>query len=213
MERHEAKMKRNRIGMGKLAAIFAMAMLTAGAAGADAPDPAAQQVQGFYDVLLDAMKHAKELGVKGRGEKLKPAIEKSFDLAGMIRAAVGSKWASLKPEEQQGLLRAFERKTVAEYASNFDGFDGEKFIVEPKVAVRGADKVVQSKLVTASQTVTFGYRMRQTDGAWKVLDIYLNGVISQLAMQRSDFAATLQSGGAAALEKMLNAKADKLMGG
>lgn len=195
----------------KIAAVSLITLFAATPARAEAPDPAAAQVQGFYDVLLDSMKHAKELGVKGRYDKLKPAITKAFDLQGMMRAAVGAKWASFTPAEQSALTAAFERKTVAEYASNFDGFSGEKFIVEPTATPRGADKIVQSKLIAGKQTIPFGYRMRQSAGSWKVLDIYLNGVISQLATQRSDFAATVASGGAQALTKQLNTNADKLL--
>ena len=106
-------MKANWIRACTLAAVLTISAAFAGAAKADAPDPAVQSVQSFYDVLLDTMKHAKELGIKGRCEKLKPAIEKSFDLQGMIRAAVGLKWNTLSAEEQHALLTAFERKTVA----------------------------------------------------------------------------------------------------
>jgi phospholipid transport system substrate-binding protein len=73
--------------------------------------------------------------------------------------------------------------------------------------------VVQSKLITKSQTVPFNYRMRQTSGSWKIIDIYLNGYVSQVATQRSDFGATLSAGGAKGLEKEINALSDKLMSG
>jgi phospholipid transport system substrate-binding protein len=195
----------------RAAAAMVLTALFVAPAFADAPDPAVAPVRGFYDVLLDSMKHAKELGVQGRYDKLKPAIEKTFDLAGMVRAAVGLKWASFTPDEQRALIAAFERKTVAEYASNFDGYSGEKFIVEPAVTARGADKVVLSKLIAGNQTIPFNYRMRLSGGSWKILDIYLNGFVSQLATQRSDFAATILTGGAEALTKQLNAKADKLL--
>jgi phospholipid transport system substrate-binding protein len=44
-----------------------------------------------------------------------------------------------------------------------------------------------------------------------VIDIYLNGYVSQIAKQRSDFSATVKSGGAAALEKKINSLADGLI--
>ena len=37
-------------------------------------DPAVQTVQSFYDTLTDTMKHGKALGLKGRYEKLRPAV-------------------------------------------------------------------------------------------------------------------------------------------
>jgi phospholipid transport system substrate-binding protein len=194
-----------------LAAMFLLSAFLAPAAKAEAPDPAVQQVQTFYNVLLDSMKHAKELGIKGRYDKLKPVIGQTFDLPDMVQLAVGPSWATMPTADQQALLVAFERMTVANYASNFNGYDGEKFVVDPVTTARGTDRVVQSKLITKDQTVPFGYRMRQTGGAWKILDIYLNGTISQLATQRSDFGSTLTASGAKGLEKKINALTDKLM--
>jgi phospholipid transport system substrate-binding protein len=195
-----------------LAAMFLLtAPLFVPAAKAEAPDPAVQQIQTFYDVLLDSMKHAKELGKKGRYDKLKPAIDQTFDLPDMTRLAVGPSWATMPAAEQQALLVAFERMTVANYASNFDGYDGEKFVVDPVTTVRGTDRVVQSKLITKSQTVPFNYRLRQTGGSWKILDIYLNGTISQVATQRSDFGTTLAAEGPSGLVKKINALTDKLL--
>lgn len=159
----------NRLRGLSLAAMFLLTAFFAPATKAAAPDPAVQQVQTLYDALLDSMKHAKELGLKGRYEKLKPAIEQTFDFPDMVRYVVGPSWTTMPSADQQALLVAFERLTIANYASNFDGYDGEKFVVDPAVTVRGTDRVVQSKLVTKSQTVPFNYRMRQTGGSWKIL--------------------------------------------
>lgn len=197
-----------------VAAILLGGAMTASAATAQASDPAVQQVQTFYDALLDSMKHAKELGTQGRYNKLKPVIEQTFDLADMASISIGpDKWAALSAADQHTLLQAFERMTVASYAKNFDGFSGEKFIVDPASTTRGSDRIVQSKLVTGSQTVPFGYRMRQSGGTWKILDIYLNGNMSQLAIQRSEYGATFSAGGAAVLAKKLEEKSAQLLGG
>lgn len=191
---------------------IALTILLAGALPAAADtDPAVQTVQGFYDALLDTMKHGKELGLNGRYEKLKPAVEQAYDLADMTKIVVGASWSTLSASDQQALIAAFQRMTIANYASNFDSYSGEKFVVEPATQARGADKIVLSKLLTGSQTVAFNYRLRQTGGGWKILDVYLNGSISELATRRSDFGATLSSGGAAALIKKIDALADSLM--
>ncbi len=174
-------------------------------------DPAVAQVQGFYDTLVDSMKQGKQLGVQGRYNKLKPAVEQAYNLPLMTSLVVGPGWASISPSDQQALVAAFERMTIANYAKNFDSFGGEKFVVDPAAQVHGTDKVVMSKLVTGGQTIPFNYRMRQADGSWKIIDVYLNGTISQLATKRSDYASTLSAGGAPALAKKLNAMADALM--
>jgi len=192
-------------------AALALALVGAAPAARAQTDPAAQAVQSFYDSLLDSMKHGRELGLNGRIARLTPAVERAYDLSDMTRIIVGPTWSSLPADQQQGLIKAFERMTVVNYAKNFDSYDGEKFVVEPAAQQRGADRLVQSKLITSGQTVPFNYRMHDTGGSWKILDVYLNGSISELATRRSDFASTLSSGGAPALIKKINDLTDALI--
>ena len=177
---------------------------------AQAADPASAQVQGFYDVLLAAMKSGGT--AKSRYEKLKPAVEKAFDLPAMTATAVGPSFASLPDADKKALTDALSRMTIANYAKNFDSFGGEKFLVEPASIARGSDHFVKSSLKTSKETIAFNYRMHQTGSEWKVIDVYLAGNISQMAQKRSDFAATLASGGASALTKRINALADQMLG-
>ena len=141
---------------------------------------------------------------------LKPAVEKSFDLAGMTQVSVGPTWGSVPAAEQKALIDAFTRMTVAQYVSNFNSFGGESFTVDPAAVPRGAEKLIRSTLLTGSkEKIPFNYRMRQVNGEWRVFDIFLNGNISQMAQKRSDFASTLASGGPSGLAKRLNALADQ----
>jgi len=176
-----------------------------------ADDPGIATVQGFYDNLLDSMKGGKALGAQGRYAKLRPAVEQAFDVGTMIKFAVGPDWATASPADQKALTEAFTRMTTAQYAGNFDSFSGEKFVVDPAVQVRGTDHYVSSKLVTSNQQVVFIYRLRQFGSSWKIIDILLDGSISQLNVYRSDFAATMKSGGAAALVKKINELSDKAL--
>lgn len=171
-------------------------------------DPAAQTVQDFYDALVAQMK--KGGPARARYEMLKPAVEKAFDLPGMTAVAVGPSWASISSAEQKALTDAFTRMTVAQYVGNFHSFGGESFTVDPAAVPRGAEKLIRSQLLTgAKEKIPFNYRMRQVNGDWKVFDIFLNGNISQMAQKRSDFAATLASGGPKGLTQRINALADQ----
>jgi phospholipid transport system substrate-binding protein len=176
---------------------------------AQAADPAVTQVQGFYDVLLAAMKSGGT--AKSRYEKLKPTVEKAFDLSAMTATAVGPGFAALPEADKKALTDAFSRMTIANYANSFDSFGGEKFTVEPASIVRGSDHFVKSALKTSKETIAFNYRMHQVGSEWKVTDVYLAGNISQMAQKRSDFAATFASGGAGALTKRINALADQML--
>ncbi len=182
-------------------------------AQAQGVDPAVATVQGFYDTLLTTMKGGKALCVQGRFAKLKPAVDAAFDVGTMVRYSVGESWSTASPADQKALTDAFDRMTAAQYAGNFSGFNGETFVVDPAAQQRGTDRYVSSRLVAKDQTVTFIYRLRQSGGAWKIIDVLLEGNISQLALYRSDFAATIKSGGVPALIKKIDALSDKALKG
>jgi phospholipid transport system substrate-binding protein len=199
--------------MSLKSAVFAAALIAAAvpaAALAQASDPAAAQIDAFDNALLQVMKQGKSLGVEGRYRELQPAVESSFDLATMTRFAVGPKWTTVSPADQAALVKAFTRLSIASYAKNFDSYDGEKFVLNPTVQSRGPDKLVQTQLVSPhDKTHDFAYRMRlAADGRWKVIDVYSDS-ISSLATRRSDFASTMNAGGAPALVKKIDALADK----
>ena len=197
--------------MNRILQGFSLAILLAATAVSPASaqgDPAAATVQGFYDALTASMKAGGT--AKSRYDKLKPAVEQDFDLAGMTGLSVGPGWTGIAAADQKALTDAFGRFTIANYVRNFDSYNGEKFIVDPAVTQRGTDKYVRSTLKPGSgDVVALNYRLHQVDGGWKIVDVYLAGNISTLAQKRADFASTLASGGPQALAKQINALADK----
>jgi phospholipid transport system substrate-binding protein len=118
----------------------------------------------------------------------------------------------LSDADKKALTDAFTRMTVVNYAKNFDSYNGEKFSIEPASIVRGSDHFVKSTLKTSNDTIAFNYRMHQLGSDWKVTDVLLAGNISQMAQKRSDFAATLASGGPQGLVKKMNALTDQMLG-
>ncbi len=177
-------------------------------------DPAAKQIQDFYGALSDSMKHAKALGVSGRYEKLAPAAAAAFDFPTMTKMTVGPDWESMSQADQSALTSAFRRLTVADYARNFDGYNGEEFVVDSKVQERDGDKIVSSKMTAPGKDpIPFVYRMQKTADGWQIIDVYLNGYVSEVATRRADFASTLKSGGASALVKKLDVLTDNILKG
>ena len=128
----------------------------------------------------------------------------------MTRFAVGPGWSAMSAADQQALVRAFGRFTAATFAKNFDG--QLRFAIDPAVQTRAPDKLVTDTLTprTGSPTV-LRWRMRESGGRWKIVDVFYNGAVSQLATQRADFQSTLAAGGAAALVKKLDEKTATLL--
>jgi len=131
----------------------------------------------------------------------------------MTRVAVGPSWTNLSAADQSGLVAAFRKMTVSEYAGNFDSFAGQKFTVDPNVETRGPDRLVRTTLVQAGEApVAIAYRLRQGQGGWRIVDVFYRNAISQLATRRADFSRVMATGGAKALINHLNDLAAKAAG-
>lgn len=171
-------------------------------------DGARATVQALDEGLLRIMKAGGT--AQGRAAVIGPVLDRTFDLPLMTRLAVGPAWTTTGAADQQALVAAFRRMTTAQYARNFDSFSGESFTVDPNVQQRGTDTLVRTTLNVPKDTpVAISYRLRQSGGNWRIIDIFYKNSISQIATRRSDFAAALQKGGAKSLIAHMDAIAAK----
>jgi phospholipid transport system substrate-binding protein len=186
-------------------AVVALCALSATATPvmAQTSDPAAQVVDGLDNALIATMKTGG--GIAARARVIGPAVDHAFDLPLMARLSVGPAWTGFSPQEQAGVVAAFRAMSVAQYAANFDSYSSEKFTLVGPVEVRGTDRLVRTTL-TGPKGVNeaLNYRLRESGGQWKIIDVFYRNAISQLATRRSDFAAVLAKGGAPALISHLN---------
>lgn len=191
-----------------LAVIATIALAAPPARAAGTPE---RTIKGFYATLLDTMKHATELGQKGRYDALAPAIRASFDLAAMAQMAVGPAWTQFSPAQRQGVTAAFARYTIAAYADRFDAYVGERLeVTGDRTTPFGT--IVQSRIVRSNgEPVSIDYLMRQQGDDWRIADVYLTGTVSQVAALRSQFVSVLAQHGVEGLIATLNRKADMLV--
>jgi phospholipid transport system substrate-binding protein len=198
---------------GKIAGLCLALLLATGiSAVAAAAFPANPQdsVRSFYDTLLTTMKDGRTLGQSGRYARLAPVIGRLFDVPLMARLAVGPSWATLSPAQQQQVTEAFGHYISATYADRFDSYSGEQLQVTGEQPY-GAEVIVQTKIIESKgDSVSLNYRMRENAGSWQISDVYMDGSISQLATQRSEFHSILQREGVDGLIMALNRKVDLL---
>lgn len=196
----------------RLALAMTAATALAGAAFAQAGDPAGARIEAFDAAVIKTLQAGKAAGAQGRAKVVGPALEQAFDLPYMTRMAVGPGWAKMSAEDQTALQKAYARFAVANWAKNFDNYSGQKLELDGPVQDRGGDKLVKTRLTGGGANASLAYRLRDTGSGWKVIDVFY-GAISQIATQRSDFASTLSSGGAKALVSKLDAQTEKLLKG
>jgi phospholipid transport system substrate-binding protein len=192
------------------ASLLALALLVPALADAEPAAPAvaaapevddpAKVVGRLHEALLGVMKDAKALGYEGRYERLAPVVQRLFDLPFMAEKSVGRHWATAGEQNQKALVATFSRFTVANFAGRFDGWSGQVFRtvgVEP--STHGTVLVRTHLDVPKEEGVELNYRLRQVGGEWRIIDIYLNGTVSELALRRSEYSALIQREGFKAL--------------
>ncbi len=192
------------------AALLALLSLPATAHAAD-PEATAP-IQALNQALIKAMQSGKSTPFAQRYAAMMPVVERVFDLSAILRASVGLRWNALPPAEQQQLLDVFRKFTVSSYVANFSQFNGERIDLAPSTRTIGADQVVETRLISSSDTTPIDYVMHRSADGWRATDVLLNGSISQVAVNRSDWRALLASG-AGGLIASLRRKVTDLSGG
>ncbi len=148
------------------------------------------------DTLLSVMHEADALGSAGRYERLDPVLRDIFAFSTMARVAAGGHWQTLTSGQRRHLIDAFTRFSIATYANRFNGFSGERFEIKSEEEAARGSMIVHSTIVTgANETIPLDYLLRQSDDAWKIVDVYLEGSISELATRRSEYNAILADQG------------------
>jgi|SRR5580658_1276719 phospholipid transport system substrate-binding protein len=198
-----------RLLFGMAAAVAGMCQGYAQAVGQ--PD-ARQPVTDLYATLQTAMRA--NLSFSQRFDRLAPEIDRAFDLNAILQTSVGLRWAALDEASRGQLFTVFRAFTIASYTANFDKDSGVKFEVLPQERTAGSDIIVESTLIpVGSEPIRIDYLMRGGTEGWRIVDVLLNGSISRVAVQRSDFRSLLASGSPAPLIDSLRQKVSELSDG
>jgi phospholipid transport system substrate-binding protein len=175
---------------------------------------AVQVVQRFDDAMLDILKNSAELDYKARYERFKPSLEATFDLPFMAEKAIGSHWEKLGEDERRRWVSAFTAFMAANYASRLNKYTGQTFEIVGSETAANDTAIIQTKVIDpGNENVDLSYRMRTGDNGWRIIDIYYNGTVSELALRRADYAAVLKKDGFEALLASVNRKIADLENG
>jgi len=171
-------------------------------------------VKRFNDAMLAILKDGESLGYQGRFQRLEPVMRQTFDLDLMAEKALGPHWKDLSQADQTRWRGLFGEFTIANYAANFDRFTGQRFDIlgeEPSV---NDTKLVKTKVIApGSEDVVLTYRLQKTGGGWRIVDVYLKGTVSELALRRADYTSVFERDGFDALATVLRGKITDLAAG
>lgn len=170
-----------------------------------------QIVESLHAKLLDAMMRSDDLGYDGRYALLRPALDDYYDLDFMAEKTVGRHWRQLGEADQALWRDAFRSMMAANYADRFVGYTGQSFETHGEEPFAHQTVLVRTTLLNPEgDDVQLHYRLRQTDAGWRIVDIYLNGTVSELALRRSEYGSVLKRGGFETLLTSVVEKAQEL---
>jgi phospholipid transport system substrate-binding protein len=187
--------------------LLCLVLLVPGAVRAAEVEAARTPIEQLYAVLVECLKNADALGLEGRRAKIAPAVESAYDLPFMAEKILGRHWKTLGAPDHRRWTDTFGRLTVATYAERMTGFTGQVFEVLRVEPSQRDTAVVYTQVVTPNEEpIAINYRMRQNGTGWRIIDVYLNGTVSELALRRSEYAAVLQRDGFETLVSSIDGK-------
>lgn len=172
-----------------------------------AEDPAVEPIKRLYAKFEEALKNGAG-DLKSRLAIVGETLAATFDTSAMVRTAVGPKWKTFKPEQQDALTETFGKYFVTLYANRLSQAAGGKFEVKPQSEARGPNRVVFTRVSNkdgdesdVDYVVNAGNRVQ---------DVLLNGNVSEVASMRASFSDPLK-GGADGLLKFMRERTDGML--
>lgn len=190
--------------------LMVLVVVSAAPAASDQHSPR-PVVEAFQRTLLAVMKEADSTRFAERYAQLEPAITEAFHLPLMIRIAAGDAWESASEDQRYDLVAGFRRMSVSSVATLFRGYSGQRFeTVGVKPGQQGTTLVDTVLIDPGGKRVALTYVAKRFDGEWRLIDVVVDGGISELSVRRSEYRRILATDGVAGLIAVLNAKADEL---
>lgn len=181
-------------------------------AAAKQPDSPEGIVAEFQLRLIEVMKVSETLTVKQRFDRLAPAVDAAFHMPLMVQIAVGTHWGKTNGEERQNVTKAFRRMSLSTLATLFDGYGGELFAHQKNESGPSGTIIVATDLIkTDKSRVQIAYVMRQFKQGWRIIDVIVDGGISELMVRRSEYRLILKQNGINGLIDLLENKSDQLI--
>lgn len=177
-------------------------VLPLGARGAALPDPQGF-VRGVTDRVLEVIRtHREEFrnDLPALHRAIEVEVVPNFDIRTMSRWVLGKYWRRLGREDRARFVRNFEHLLIRTYSTALLEYRDQRIDYLPlRWDGKSPRAVVRTRIVPkAGEAIPVDYTLRWKDGAWRVVDVKIDGV-SLVANYRSTFGTEIRSRGIQAL--------------
>ena len=176
---------------------FLAAAATGGAQAGEqrSSEEAADFLRGFGDAAIAMLSNAR-LSEAERQEEFRRLIKTGFELPAISRFVLGKHWHRATEQERSEFTALFEDFVTVTYARRLSSYSGEELKIGNARQASGKGLVlVKSKILRPGQSdIQVDWRLRQSQGAWRIVDLAVEGV-SMAQTQRSEFDAVIRRSG------------------
>jgi len=153
-------------------------------------------VERLHAALLEVMKLGDRLDHPQRYARLDPVIQQVYDLPFMSAKTLGRHWRTLSETDRERWLSSFTRLTVYTYADRFDEYSGQQFEVTGVEPASHETLMVRTQIILVDEDpIELDYRLRNAEGRWRIIDVFLNGTVSELNLRRSEYSSVFKRDG------------------
>lgn len=188
---------------------LAIAIGASAAQAATDPQGAAAFVGQLAEQALALLRNT-SMTLEQREASFRNLLRQGFELDFIGRFTLGRHARSLTPDQQADFREAFGEFILKTYARRLSAYSGEVFTITGAQTAGEHDALVSSRIDRpgGAPALMADWRVRNFDGAYKVVDVVVQGV-SMALTQRQEFASVIGSSGVDGLIAQLRARADK----
>ena len=193
----------------RTAALSALLLLFA-AAG-----PQAAEASGARDVVESTVEQVlvvlriPDLTVDERRSRIEQIVYVQFDFETMSRLVLARNWKRFDPSQREAFIREFKRHLSRSYGTRLSRYEQEEVeVIGERKEKRGDVTVLTVIRGGQFDGAEIDYRMRERDGAWRVIDVIIEGV-SLVANFRSQFKDVVSRDGPDGLISQLASRNDQ----
>ena len=145
-----------------------------------------------------------------RESEFQTLLYDGFALERIGRFVVGTHWRKMSTEQQDDYQELFKLGVLKKYSTRLGGYSGQTFSVVNAVVAGATDRYVRTLIdhPKGGESVRADWRVRHIDGAFKIVDVVVEG-ISMVVTQRQEFAAVVRRHGVEGLIETLRARVSK----
>ncbi len=135
------------------------------------------------------------LSMSEKRRRVEEIVYARVDFDTLSHLVLGQRWNQLNEAQRGEFEREFKQSISATYGRNVESYENERIaIVDDRQEPRG-DWTVRTKIVRhGSDDISVDYRLRETDGTWKIIDVTIEG-LSLASNYRSQFQEIMANGG------------------